>query len=178
MWLQVTTWSDISHAITLLSRFAHNPGKSYWTVVKHVLAYIKGMLHYRIIYKADSKLNSTGYVDSNFTGCKNTCCFTEGNIFIIAEGPVLWESKKQETVALSMVEAKYMGFSRVTTQALWISKYLNKIRLLISKPIVIFADNNRLISHSLNNKNHCRTKHIDMQYYFVKDHVKSGDVVF
>ena len=79
---------------------------------------------------------------------------------------------------LSTVEAKYIGFLRATTQALWISKYLNKIRLSISKPIVIFTDNNRSISYSLNNKNHCRTKYIDVQYHFVKDHVKSGDVVF
>ena len=31
MQLQVATWSDISHAITLLSHFAHNPEKSHWT---------------------------------------------------------------------------------------------------------------------------------------------------
>jgi len=29
IWLQVATWSDISYAITLLSCFAHNIGKSY-----------------------------------------------------------------------------------------------------------------------------------------------------
>ena len=178
MQLQVATWSDISHAITLLSHFAHNPEKSHWTAVKHVLAYIKGILYYEITYKADSKLNPTGYVDSNFVGCKDIHCSTEENIFIMAGGPVSWKSKRQETVALSMVEAKYMGFSRVTTQALWISKYLNEIRLPISKPIVIFADNNRSISHSLNDKNHCRIKHIDMWHHFIKNHVKSGDVVF
>jgi len=36
----------------------------------------------------------------------------------MAEGPVSWESKRQETVALLMIEAKYIDFSRVTTQAL------------------------------------------------------------
>jgi len=73
------------------------------------------MLYYGIIYKADSKLNPTGYMDSDFTGCKDIRCSTEGNIFIMAGDLVSWESKRQETVALSMVEAKYMGFSRVTT---------------------------------------------------------------
>ena len=71
----------------------------------------------------------------------------------MAEGPVSWESKRQETVALLMIEAKYIDFSRVTTQALQILKYLNEIGLPISKPIIIFTDNNGLISHSLNNKN-------------------------
>ena len=101
--------------MTLLSCFAHNPGKSHWTAIKHVLAYIKETLNYKITYKADAKLNLTRYVDSDFADCKNTCHSTKGNIFIIAEGPVSWESKRQKTVALSTVEAEYMGFSRATT---------------------------------------------------------------
>ena len=118
MWLQVATQPNITYAVTLLSRFAHNPGKSHWTAIKHVLAYIKGTLNYGITYKADAELNPTGYVDSDFAGCKDTRRSTEGNIFIVAGGPVSWESKRQETVALSTVEAEYMGFSRATTQAL------------------------------------------------------------
>jgi len=164
--------------MTLLSRFAHNPGKSHWTAIKHVLAYIKGTLNYGITYKADAKLNPTRYVDSDFAGYKDTCCSTEGNIFIIAGGPVSWESKRQETVALSTVEAEYMGFSRATTQALWISKYFTKIGLPTPKPIVVHMDNNGLISHSLNDKNHHRTKHIDVQHHFIKDQVKCGNITF
>jgi len=164
--------------MTLLSRFAHNPGKPHWNAARHVLAYIKGTMSHSITYKADSDLTPIGYVDSDFTGCKDTRWSTEGNIFIVAGGPISWESKRQETVTLSMVEAEYMGFSRVTTQALWISKYLSEIGLPMSKPITIFADNNGSISHSLNNKNHCRTKHIDVQHHFVKDQVKLGNINF
>jgi len=46
IWLQVTTRPNISYAVTLLSRFVHNPGKSHWSAVKYVLAYIKGTLDY------------------------------------------------------------------------------------------------------------------------------------
>jgi len=64
------------------------PLQSHWTTIKYVLAYIKGTLNYGITYKADTELNPTGYVDSDFAGCKDTYCFTEGNIFIVAGGPV------------------------------------------------------------------------------------------
>jgi len=101
--------------VTLLSRFTHNPGKSHWTAIKHVLAYIKGTLNYRMTYKANAKFNLTRYVNSDFADYKDTCHSTKENIFIIAEGPVSWESKRQKTVALSTVEAEYMGFSRATT---------------------------------------------------------------
>jgi len=36
----------------------------------------------------------------------------------------------------------------------------------------------RSISHSLNDKNYHRIKYIDMQYHFIKDQVKCGNVTF
>jgi len=117
-------------------------------------------------------------VDSDFADCKDTRCSTKGNIFIVAGEPVLWESKRQETVALSTVEAEYMGFSRAITQVLWISKYFTEIGLPTPKPIVVHMDNNGSISHSLNDKNHRRTKYIDMRHHFIKDQVKCGNITF
>jgi len=73
--------------VTLLSCFAHNPRKLHWTAIKDVLAYIKGTLNYGITYKADVKLNPSGYVNSDFAGCKDTGRSTEGNIFIVVGGP-------------------------------------------------------------------------------------------
>jgi len=96
----------------------------------------------------------------------------------VAGGPVSWETKRQDTVALSMVEAEFMALSRATTQALWISKYLKEVGLPVTKPVLIYADNNGAISLSLNDKNHCRTKHIDMQHHFVKEHTKANSVNF
>jgi len=177
MWLQVATQPDLSYAVNVLSCFAHNPGKPHWNTIKHVLGYIKRMIDYEVTYKATGDLNPIGYVDSDFAGCKDTRCSTEGNIFLVAGGPISWESKKQETVALLIVEAEY-AFSRATTQALWISKYLCAIGLLLSRPITIYADNKGLIAHCLNDKNHRRTKHIDIRLHFVKDQIKFGKVNF
>jgi len=77
-----------------------------------------------------------------------------------------------------MVEAEYMDFSQATTQVLWINKYLSKIELALSKPITIFTNNKGLIAHCLNDKNHRRTKHINIKHHFVKDQVKSGNAAF
>jgi len=42
---------------------------------------------------------------------------------VVAGGPVSWETKRQNTVALSTVEAEFMAFSWAITQALWLLKY-------------------------------------------------------
>jgi len=93
----------------MLSWFTHNPGKLHWNALKHTLAYTKGTIYYRIIYKIGGSLDLIGYVNSDFAGCRESRHSTEGNIFIIAGGLVFWESKCQETVVLSTVEAEYIA---------------------------------------------------------------------
>ena len=73
---------------------------------------------------------------------------------MVAGGPVSWECKRQDIVALSTVEVKFMVFSKTTTQALWLLKYFNEVGLSVIRPLKIFADNSSSISNSLNDKNH------------------------
>ena len=178
MWLQVATRPDLAFSVNILARFAHNPGMAHWNALKHVLAYVKGTKHYGITYKGGSSLEPVGYVDSDYAGCRDTRRSTEGNIFLVAGGPVSWECKRQDTVALSTVEAEFMAFSKATTQALWISKYFDEIGLPVNKPLTIYADNSGSIANSTTDKNHRRTKHIDVRHHFIKEHVKLGNIIF
>ena len=96
----------------------------------------------------------------------------------MAGGPVSWETKRQDIVTLLTVEAKFMALSRVTIQVLWILKYLKEVSLPVTKLVLIYADNNGTISLSSNDKNHCCTKHIDVQHHFVKEHTKANNINF
>ena len=162
----------------MLVHFTHNPGIAHWNALKHVLTYIKGTKHYGITYKGSSSLEPIGYIDSDYAGCRDTRYLTKGNVFVVAGGPISWECKRQDTVALSTVEAEFMVFSRATTQALWISKYVDEVGLLVKRPIIICADNSSSIANSTTNKNHRYTKHIDIQHHFIKEHTKSGNIIF
>ena len=81
-------------------------------------------------------------------------------------------------MALSTVESEYMAFIRATAQALWMMKFFTEIGLPVTNPITIYADNNGSISNSTNDKNHRRTKHIDVKFHFVKEHMKKGEIMF
>jgi len=61
--------------------------------LKHALAYIRGTTYYELVYQGREDFNPVGYINSDYAGCKNICQSTEGNIFIVAEDPVSWESK-------------------------------------------------------------------------------------
>ena len=178
IWLQVITKLDLTFSVNMLAHFAHNPGIVHWNALKHVLTYIKGTKHYGITYKGGSSLELIRYVDSDYAGCKDTRHLTEGNVFVVAGGPISWECKRQDTVALFTVKAEFMVFSRATTQALWISKYFDKVGLPVKRPIIICADNSGFIANSTTDKNHQYTKYIDIRHHFIKEHTKSGDVIF
>lgn len=117
-------------------------------------------------------------MDADYAGDGDTRRSTEGHIFFVAGGPVSWASKRQETVALSTVEAEYMAFTRAIQQLLWINKFLDEVGLPQDRPGIIRADNNGAIATTKNDKNHRRTKHIDIKHYFIKEHVASGTIDF
>ena len=88
MWLQVATRPDLTFSVNMLARFAHNLGIAHQNALKHVLTYIKGTKHYSITYKGGSSLEPIGYVDSDYAGCRDTRRSTEGNVFVVAGGPI------------------------------------------------------------------------------------------
>ena len=82
-------------------------------------------------------MNPVSYIDSNYAGYKDTYCSTKGNIFIVAGGLVLWKSKQQNTTVLLTIEVEYIAFTKVMTQALWLTKFFDEVGLLIKTPIEI-----------------------------------------
>jgi len=111
IWLQVATYSDLFYTVNLLSHFAHNPRQAHWNALKHALSYVKGTLDYGITYFCNSSLCPFGYVDSDYAGDVDGRKSTEGHMFFVGGGLVSWVSKRQETIALSTVEAEYMAFT-------------------------------------------------------------------
>jgi hypothetical protein len=178
MWLQVATRPDLSYTVNLLSRFANNPGRKHWEALKHTLAYLKGTLDYGVAYKHGGILRPQGYVDADYAGDCDGSRSTEGHIFFVAGGPISWASKRQDTVALSTVEAEYTAFTRASQQAIWIGKSLSEVGLDQQLLTNIFTDNQGAIANTQNYKNHQRTKHVRIKYHFVKEIVEAGEISF
>jgi len=90
----VATRPDLSYTVNLLSCFAHNPGQAHWNALKHVLSYMKRTLDYAITYFYNSSLCPFGYVDSDYAGDVDGRKSTEGHMFFVGGGLVLWASKR------------------------------------------------------------------------------------
>ena len=91
-------------------------------------------------------------------------------------GPLVWKSKKQPTVSRSSCEAEYVALADTIAEALWVKMTLEEMNITRKEPIKNFIDNQAAKNIAENPVNHERTKHIDIQYHFIRQVVGSGVV--
>ncbi|KAH9678769.1 hypothetical protein KPL71_025858 [Citrus sinensis] len=102
---------------------------------------------------------------------KGTCyCFTLGS------GVFSWSSKKQEIVAQSTAEAKFVAATAAVNQALWLRKILIDLNLEHEESTEILVDNQAAIAISQNPVFHGKTKHFNIKLFFLREVHKNGVV--
>ncbi|GAV64570.1 hypothetical protein CFOL_v3_08088 [Cephalotus follicularis] len=88
---------------------------------------------------------------------------------------ISWFIKKQNSVALSTTEAEYIAAGSCCAQVRWMKQQLLDYGFTFEK-IPIRCDNTSAICLGKNLVHHSRTKHIDIRYHFIKDHIEKGDI--
>eukprot|EP00253_Pinus_taeda_P035845 PITA_35845 len=100
---------------------------------------------------------------SDWAGSPSDRKSTSIGIFNLGLAAVSWYGKKQRSVALSSVEAKYMATSQVACEAIWMQMILVGLFGELMDPTVIYCDNQSCIKLSENPVFHDRSKHIDIR---------------
>nr|CAD40731.2 OSJNBa0072D21.17 [Oryza sativa Japonica Group]CAE05285.2 OSJNBa0084N21.3 [Oryza sativa Japonica Group] len=83
--------------------------------------------------------------------------------------------RKQSSVAQSTAESEYVAAASCCSQILWLLSTLKDYGLTFEK-VHLFCDNTSAINIAKNPVQHSRTKHIDIRFHFLRDHVEKGDV--
>ena len=89
-----------------------------------------------------------------------------------------WRSSKQDTVADSITEAEYTAASDAAKDAVWIKKFITRLRIIpsISDPVDLYCDNNGGIVQAKKLRSHQRSKHILRRYHLIRKIIERGDV--
>jgi hypothetical protein len=88
---------------------------------------------------------------------------------------VSWASKKQNSVALSTAETEYIAAGHCCTQLLWMRQTLRDYGYKLTK-VPLLCDNESAIRTADNPVEHSHTKHIAIQYHFLRDHQQKGNI--
>jgi hypothetical protein len=63
-----------------------------------------------------------------------------------------------------------------TKEAIWLRRLLNNIGYPQTDPTPLFGDNQSAIRLVKNPEYHKRTKHIDIQYHFIREKFENGEI--
>ncbi|GJY69642.1 retrovirus-related pol polyprotein from transposon TNT 1-94 [Tanacetum coccineum] len=115
----------------------------------------------------------TAFADADHAGCQDTRRSTSGSIQLLGDRLVSWSSKRQKSAAISSTEAEYIALSGCCAQVLWMRSQLTDYGFGFNK-IPMYCDNKSAIALCCNNVQHSRSKHIDIRFHFIKEHVENG----
>ena len=161
---------DIMFATCLCARFQDDPKESHLIAIKRIFRYLKGTPNLRIWYPRDYGFDLIGYSDAEYAGCRIDRKSTTGTCQFLGNKHVSWFSKKQHSVSTSTAEAEYIAAGSCCAQILWMRNQLVDYVLQLEN-IPIFCDNTSAIAIIENPVQHSRTKHIDIRYHFIMEHV-------
>ncbi len=165
-----------------LARHVSSPYTHHLIAVKHVLRYLQDKQDYKLIFspetesKSETPLNIEIYTDSDWGHEKDNRKSIGGWISMLNGRPIACQSKKQSTIAVSSTESEYYALGEAVREALfmrqWFQHYLDQ-----TLSINILCDNQGAIHMADHSTNHNRTKHIDIQHHFLREHIQSKSVI-
>ena len=177
MYLMVGTRPDLAFAVGAVSQFLVCPTKTHWEAVKHIFRYVSATAQLKLaLGQSKGEPTVVGYSDADWAANDINRRSISGYAFKLGEGAISWASKKQTSVALSSTEAEYMALTQACKEAIWIKHYLTELGVQREGPLLIRADNQSCIALARNPEFHARTKHIDIQYHFIREKVEGGEV--
>ncbi|RVW48679.1 Retrovirus-related Pol polyprotein from transposon RE1 [Vitis vinifera] len=94
---------------------------------------------------------------------------TSGYFTFVGGNLVTWKSKKQNVVARSSAEAEFRGMALGLYEALWLRLLLQDLGYLSRQPIRLFCDNKATCDIAHNPVQHDRTKHVEVDRFFIKE---------
>jgi hypothetical protein len=160
-------------SVCMCARFQANPKEVHLRAVKRIMRYLVYTPKFGLWYPKGSTFDLIGYFDANYAGCKIDRKSTSGTCQFLGRSLVSWASKQQNSVALSTAEAEYIAAEHCCAQLLWMRQTLRDYGYKLRK-VPLLCDNESAIRMADNPVEHNCTKHIDIQYHFLRDHQQKG----
>uniref|UniRef100_A0A2N9ID50 non-specific serine/threonine protein kinase n=1 Tax=Fagus sylvatica TaxID=28930 RepID=A0A2N9ID50_FAGSY len=175
--LQYATFTrpDITFAVNHVCQFMHKPTSTHFVATKRILRFLKGTLDKGILFQP-GPLTLTAFTNADWASDPSDRRSTSGITVFLRHNPITWVSKKQHTVSRSSTEAEYRSLAAGAAELAWLHQVLCDLGLYLASAPVIWCDNTSALALASNPVFHGRTKHIEVDYHFVREKVVCGDI--
>lgn len=154
----------------------HAPIQDHLEVAYKIFRHLKGCLGKGILYRRNGYHQVEVYTNADYasslTEWRSTsryCSFVGGNL-------VAWRSKKQSVVARSSAEAQFKSMAHDICKMLWLRMLLVEVEFPFKGSMNLYCDNKTSINIAHDSVQHDRTKHVEVDCHFIKDHLRKGNI--
>ncbi|KAL9992629.1 putative RNA-directed DNA polymerase [Helianthus debilis subsp. tardiflorus] len=180
--LQYVTLSrpDITYAVNKVCQFMHSPTGNHWSAVKRILRYLHGTSNHGLLISSSSSSilhaytdahNLTAFSDSDWAGCPDDRRSTGGYAIYLGSNLISWSARKQRTVSRSSTEAEYKALANTVAELTWLETLMTELRVPMRMAPILWCDNLGATYLSANPVFHARTKHVEVDFHFVREKV-------
>ena len=170
------TRPDIQFAVCLCARYQASPRVTHKAAVQRIFRYLTFTPEFGLWYSAGSTLYLRGFADADYGGCRIDRKSTSGTCQFLGTSLVSWSSRKQSSVATSTTEAEFVAAASCCSQLIWMISTLKDYGLTFPGRVPLLCDSTSAISLGKNPVLHSKSKHIDIRYFFLRDHYEKGDI--
>ena len=153
-----------------------NPTNADFQNVKRILCYLRGSLDEGLSFTASS-FDIHAFSDADWAGSYIDRRSTTGFCLFLGSYLVSWSAKKQPTIARSSTETEYRALASTATEISWLQMLLKDLSITSAPSSTLWCDNLSAISLASNPVFHARSKHIEVDYHYIREKVVAKQIV-
>ncbi|GJX48354.1 putative RNA-directed DNA polymerase [Tanacetum coccineum] len=192
--LQYVTLSrpGIAFVVNKVCQYMHAQTENHWSAVKQILRYLHGTVEHGmlicrssgstlqaftdVLWKGDPDTSLEAFSDADWARDSHDRRSTGGFAIYLGSNLISCTARKQRTVSCSSTEAEYKALAYTVAELTWLQALLHELGIRPSSTPILWCDNRGATYLSTNPIFRARTKHVEIDYHFVREKVAQGDL--